>query len=123
MTYTLSGEGSGSINFGAAENSQLVSGTKVLYVSADGNLILGGSATGYDMLVGMKALAPGTGTNATASGDYFMAALEDEVDPTGSTTNLLDAYYGSRQCPGVRNGALSQPLPVAAIPGLRLYVR
>jgi len=95
VTYTLSGEGSGTINFGAATNSQLVSGTKVFYISADGNLVLGGSATGYDMLVGMKALAAGSGTNATASGDYFMAALEDEVDPTGSTTNLLDAYYGS----------------------------
>jgi len=95
VTYTLSGEGSGTINFGAAANSQLVSGTKVFYISADGNLVLGGSATGYDMLVGMKALAPGTGTNATASGDYFMAALEDEVDPTGFSTNLLDAYYGS----------------------------
>ncbi len=95
VTYALSGEGSGTINFGAATNSQLVSGTKVFYISADGNLVLGGSATGYDMLVGMKALAPGTGTNATASGDYFMTALEDEVDPTGATTNLLDAYYGS----------------------------
>jgi uncharacterized protein (TIGR03437 family) len=95
VTYTLSGEGSGTINFGAATNSQLVSGTKVFYVSADGNLVLGGSATGYDMLVGMKALPAGSGTNATASGDYFMAALEDQVDPTGSFTNLLDAYYGS----------------------------
>ena len=95
VTYALSGEGNGTINFGAAANSQLVSGSKVFYISADGNLVLGGSATGYDMLVGMKALAAGTGTNATASGDYFMAALEDEVDPTGETTNLLDAYYGS----------------------------
>jgi uncharacterized protein (TIGR03437 family) len=95
VSYALSGEGSGTINFGAAANSQLVSGTKVFYISADGNLVLGGSATGYDMLVGMKALAPGTGTNATASGDYFMTALEDEVDPTGASTNLLDAYYGS----------------------------
>ncbi len=95
MTYALSGEGSGTINFGAAANSQLVSGTKVFYISADGNLVLGGSATGYDMLVGIKALPPGTGTNATASGEYFTAALEDEVDPTGASTNLLDAYYGS----------------------------
>jgi uncharacterized protein (TIGR03437 family) len=95
VTYALSGEGSGTINFGAAANSQLVSGTKLFYISADGNLVLGGSATGYDMLVGMRALAPGTGTNATASGDYFMAALEDDVDPTGASTNLLDAYYGS----------------------------
>ncbi len=95
VTYTLSGEGSGTINFGAAANSQLVSGAKVLYVSADGNLVLGGSATGYDMLVGMKALAPGTGTNATASGEYFIAALEDQVDPTGGSVNELDAYYGS----------------------------
>lgn len=95
VTYTLSGEGSGTINLGAATNSQLVSGTKVFYISADGNLVLGGSATGYDMLVGMKALAPGTGTNATASGDYFMAALEDQVDSTGTSTNLVDAYYGS----------------------------
>ena len=95
VTYTLSGEGSGTINFGAATNSQLLSGAKVLYVSADGNLVLGGSATGYDMLIGIKALAPGTGTNATASGEYFSAALEDEVDTTGASTNLLDASYGS----------------------------
>ncbi len=95
VTYALSGEGSGTINFGAAANSQLVSGAKVFYISADGNLVLGGSATGYDMLVGIKALTPGTGTNATASGEYFTAALEDEVDPTGASTNLLDAYYGS----------------------------
>jgi uncharacterized protein (TIGR03437 family) len=100
VTYALSGEGSGTINFGAPANSQLVSGTKVFYISADGNLVLGGSATGYDMLVGMKALPPGTGTNATASGDYFIAALEDEVDPTGATTNLLDAYYGSTNALG-----------------------
>lgn len=99
-TYTLSGEGSGTINFGSAANSQLVSGAKQFYISADGNLVLGGSATGYDMLVGMKALAPGTGTNATASGDYFMAALEDQVDPTGQSTNLVDAYYGSANALG-----------------------
>ncbi len=95
VNYTLAGEGSGTINFGAAANSQLVSGSKVFYISADGNIILGGSATGYDMIVGIKALPAGTGTNATANGDYFMAALEDEVDPTGQFTNLADAYYGS----------------------------
>jgi uncharacterized protein (TIGR03437 family) len=95
VTYNLAGEGKGTINFGAAANSQLVSGTKVFYISADGNIILGGSATGYDMIVGIKALPAGTGTNATANGEYFMAALEDQVDTTGEFTNLVDGYYGS----------------------------
>ena len=94
VTYTLSGNGSGTINFGPAANTQLVSGIKTLYLSADGNIILGGSPTGYDMLVGIRALSS-TGSDATANSEYFMTALEDTVDPTGQTTNLIDAFYGS----------------------------
>jgi uncharacterized protein (TIGR03437 family) len=96
VTYSLSGEGSGTITFGAAASSQLVSGSKTLYISADGNIIMGGSPTGFDMLVGIRSLT-GPASNATAANHYYMTALEDEVDTTGQTVNLIDAYYGSLQ--------------------------
>ena len=43
VTYTLSGAGSGMVTFGTASSTQLISGAKTFYVSADGNIILGGN--------------------------------------------------------------------------------
>jgi uncharacterized protein (TIGR03437 family) len=99
VTYSLSSAGNGTINFGAAATSQLVSGTKTFYISADGNIIVGGSPTGFDMLVGIRALTS-PATNATANQLYYMGALEDMVDPTGQTTNSIDAFYGSENANG-----------------------
>ena len=99
VTYSLSSGGVGTINFGTANSSQLVSGTKSFYISADGNIILGGSPTGYDMLVGIRAFS-GTASNASANQLYYMGGLEDAVDPTGQTTNAIDAYYGSENANG-----------------------
>jgi len=99
VTYSLSAGGNGTINFGAAASSQLVSGTKTFYISADGNIILGGSSTDYDMLVGIRALT-GPASNATANQLYYMGGLEDQVDPTGQTTNSIDAFYGSENANG-----------------------
>jgi len=98
-TYSLAGGGTGTINFGAAASSQLVSGTKTFYISADGSIILGGSPTGYDMLVGIQSLV-GAASNATANQLYYMAGLENAVDPTGQTTNMIDAFYGSENATG-----------------------
>jgi uncharacterized protein (TIGR03437 family) len=99
VTYSLSSSGNGTINFGAAANSQLVSGTKAFYISTDGNIILGGSPTGYDMLVGIRSLTS-PASNATANQLYYMAGLEDAVDPTGQSTNAIDAFYGSENANG-----------------------
>jgi len=72
-TYTLAADGTGSINLGSS--STLVGGSKTLYVSADGNLILGGStATGsHDFLIGIKAVA--NASAASWSGNFWAAGL------------------------------------------------
>jgi len=94
VTYSLSGEGSGTIDFGAAQSSQLVSGSKTFYISADGNIVLGGSPGGFDVLVGIRSLT-GTASNATENGIYYMGALEEQIDTTGQSANSIDAFYGS----------------------------
>lgn len=98
VTYSLSNGGTGSVNFGAVSESELVSGMKSFYISADGNIVLGGSATGYDMLVGIRALT-GSASNATASGEYYMGAFENTIGTSNSPT-AIDAYYGSVNATG-----------------------
>ncbi len=94
VTYTLSGEGSGVVTFGSAAATQLISGAKTFYLSADGNIILGGNPAGYDLMVGIRALT-GAATNATAGGEYYVAALEDFVTTGAATTHSIDGFYGS----------------------------
>jgi uncharacterized protein (TIGR03437 family) len=74
-TYTLNSDGTGTASFGAASNTALLSGSRALYLSADGNVILGGSTTAgsHDILIGVKA-ASGV-SNSTWSGNYWSAGL------------------------------------------------
>jgi uncharacterized protein (TIGR03437 family) len=73
-TYSLNPDGSGTANFGAPSATALLSDTKTLFVSASGSVILGGSTTAPDILVGVKAMA-GTASKASWSGDYWGAGL------------------------------------------------
>ncbi len=90
-TYTLTGTTGGTLNLPGTSGSTglIISGSKLLYVSADGNYILGGSAAGSDMIFGFRAPS-GTSSNAMLSGTYFMGGMESEVQ-----TGFLDAFYGS----------------------------
>ena len=92
-TYSLSGTAGGTITFPGESNSQneIVSGSKVLYVSADGNYVIGGAAGGSDILFGFRAPSK-TSSNSALNGTYFTAGMED-VLPT--ELNFLDAFYGS----------------------------
>jgi uncharacterized protein (TIGR03437 family) len=92
-TYALSGAAGGTVTFpGSSDNqTEIVSGAKVLYVSADGNWFVGGSATGSDMLFGFRAPS-GTSSNSLLNGTYFTTGMEDG-EPTSE--NFLDAFYGS----------------------------
>ncbi|MGA2881318.1 MAG: hypothetical protein ABSG13_20405 [Bryobacteraceae bacterium] len=103
-TYALSGTAGGTLTFPAdsGDQTQIVSGAKVLYVSADGNWFVGGSATGSDMLFGFRAPS-GTSSNSLLNGTYFTAGMEDLL-PT--SLNFLDAFYGSINTSG--NGTLIQ---------------
>lgn len=83
---------------GTTSATAMFTGTKTLYLSADGNFILGWTPTGYDIFFGVKALAV-TGTNSISQGLYFNAALEDSPDGNGT-----DSYYGSINNSGDSNG-------------------
>ncbi len=71
---------------GTTAANALLTGTRTMYVSADGNFVLGWTATGYDIFFGVKALAT-QATNMTSQGLYFTSALEDGFGG-------VDSYYG-----------------------------
>jgi uncharacterized protein (TIGR03437 family) len=108
-TYTMAADGTGSAFFGGASNLALVSGNRTLYVSADGNMILGGStaAGGHDILIGVKAVTGAS--NATWNGDFWGASLRFDA-------NGLTGFVGSATTRGTgkliwtkRQKAFGQP--------------
>ena len=74
-TYGMSADGSGTASFGTASNAALLSGNRVIYVSASGNVLLGGStaAGSHDILIGVRAAAGAS--IATWNGDFWAAGL------------------------------------------------
>jgi uncharacterized protein (TIGR03437 family) len=104
-TYAFTGAAGGTVTFPGSSNSEteIVSGTKVLYASADGNWFVGGSATGSDMFFGFRAPS-GTSSNSLLSGTYFTAGMEDYL--AGGSPYFLDAFYGS-----INTGAAGTLIP------------
>jgi uncharacterized protein (TIGR03437 family) len=101
-TYTLSSNGSGTLTLptSGSATSQLITGNKTLYTTSDGSLVLGGSANGYDMILGVKALT-GSASAATFQGLYFTGGLE--LDNTGgdlANSSQLQGYSGSIKADG-----------------------
>jgi uncharacterized protein (TIGR03437 family) len=70
-TYVLNADGTGTATFGSASATALLSGSRTMYVSASGNVILGGS--GQDIFVGVKAAA--NTTTSSWNGDFWGAGL------------------------------------------------
>lgn len=98
-TYSLSGTTGGTMTIplagSATSDTQILSGSKALYVSADGNYILGGSTNGSDIIFGFRA-PTGTSSNAMLYGTYFMTGMENYG-------GYLDAFYGSINTKGDGN--------------------
>ncbi len=100
VSYSFS-QAAGSLIFPLASgtaDAQLLSGTKTLYISADGNLLLGGSPNGFDMFVGIRATP--AGTQPRIAGTFYIAGLEQ--DATTLSAPAIDAFYGSLN--GTDNG-------------------
>ena len=74
-TYTMGADGAGTVNAGPDDYTQLLSGSRTLYLSASGNILLGGStaADGHGIMIGVKSL-PGA-TNSSWNGTYWGAGL------------------------------------------------
>jgi uncharacterized protein (TIGR03437 family) len=76
-TYVMNNDGTGTVSLGTASTSVLLSGSRTIYVSADGNLVIGGSLTAgsHDFLIGVKAM---TGVSSATwngnNGQNFWAA-------------------------------------------------
>jgi uncharacterized protein (TIGR03437 family) len=101
VTYSLSGT-TGTINFGAAASNQLIGGTQSFFVSADGNLLVGGSPGGYDLLLASPVISSVSDT--AFQGFYFLGGLEaDNSVWTSQAQSLPDAFYGSVNSTGQGN--------------------
>jgi uncharacterized protein (TIGR03437 family) len=102
-TYNLTGTGSGTMTLpipggtGAADQ-RLIGGEKVMYASADGELLLGGSANGHDLIIAFKA--PTTGSNSLYNGTYINASLLTDPGPDA----LMWSTYGSSRTNGGNTG-------------------
>lgn len=99
-TYTLSST-AGTLTFptGSAGANQLVSGSKQFFLSADGNVLVGGATNGYDMIVGIKAIQ-GVATNANFYGTYFTAGTDSDLSGAAQDSYYIDGYYGSLNANG-----------------------
>jgi len=83
---TLSFGGSGPL--GA---KTLIAGDVLCYLSADGNFFFGGSASGWDLMVGVRAF-PGAVPLDALSGKYYQAGAD--VTPVAGFDSLA-TYYGA----------------------------
>src|ERR1035441_9436719 len=74
-TYTMGADGAGTVNAGPDDYTQLLSGSRTLYLSASGNILLGGAtvADGHGIMIGVKSL-PGA-ANSSWNGTYWGAGL------------------------------------------------
>lgn len=93
--YTVSANGSGALNLpapgGVSTDNQLVAGKKTLYVSPDGSFFIAGSVSGYDLILGVKALAA-NGTSGL-QGLYFTGVLQNLTD--GSAGGGIYSSWGA----------------------------
>jgi uncharacterized protein (TIGR03437 family) len=95
-TYTMGPDGTGSATFGAASTAVLLSGSRTVYLSADGNTLLGGStaAGAHDFFLAVKA---DTGAaNTTWNADFWGAGLR-------SDSSLALGWAGSVSARGLGN--------------------
>jgi uncharacterized protein (TIGR03437 family) len=90
-TYTVTG-GTATLNFGAKNATDLVSGPLQMFTSPDGQLIFGGAANGWDMFVGIRTPAS---ASTAYDGLYYQAGINVDRIALPAGTAVLDSYYGS----------------------------
>ena len=87
-TYSIA---NGALTLGFGGSGALISGNALCYLTPDGNFFFGGSATGFDMIVGVRALA-GNAAPDVLKGLYYQAGA-DVTPAKGFGT--LSTYYGA----------------------------
>ena len=95
-SYSLTSDGSGTATFplpsGGSALSQLLSGTRQIFVSSDSNFLIGGSTApgGHDLLIGSKAFS-GTANTGSLRNLYFAAGLQLTPNRPGSYSGAANA--------------------------------
>ncbi len=101
-TYQVNGDSSVTLTLqapvGVAAADSLFLGTRTMFVSADGNFVLGWNPSGFDIFVGIQVPAQ-PATQSNTQGLYFIGGLEDS--PAGAG---VDSFYGSISGSGDSNG-------------------
>jgi len=105
VTYSLSGS-AGTVNFGASSQSQLISGTKNISVSADGNVIVGGAPDGFDFFIAVRSMS--AASNGSANGVYYVSGMSEFA--TSNLPFVLSGYSGSANSTGSGTALLHQRL-------------
>src|SRR5205823_7655270 len=107
-TFTLNADGTGTASFGAASSSQLVSGSKNIFLSADGSVVIGGSpATGsHDFLIGVKAVSGAS--NASLNNNFCAAGLRADGGAVYGYSGSLAARGAGKVTWSRREKALAQ---------------
>jgi len=109
VTYSITAaNGSGTITFPTAATplATLASGQKILYVSSDGNLLLGGDPNGFDLIVGVRSNS-GAASNSMFQGTYYSAGLENDASGVANGNNNIDSFYGSTLGLGVQGASVA----------------
>jgi uncharacterized protein (TIGR03437 family) len=90
-TYTMGADGTGTATFGTASTAALLSGARTLYVSADGNTLLGGStaAGSHDFFIAVKAAAGAN--NGGWNADFWATGLRSDASGALGYTGAVSA--------------------------------
>ncbi len=92
-TYTMGADGVGSLSVGAASNAQLLSGNRTIYLSASGNILLGGSSAGggHDIVIGVKPLSGATNARWNSPTPVWGAGLRVDFSAVSGYSGSLAA--------------------------------
>jgi uncharacterized protein (TIGR03437 family) len=102
-TYTMATDGTATAAFGTVSLSSLLSGTRTVYISKDGNVLVGGSTANgsHDIFVAVKGTSAASNSLWTASPGYWGAGLRrDATGVTGYAGSEINGGTGTSGGPG-----------------------
>ena len=117
-TYTANADGTGTLTFGTSSTAQLLSGSKNLYVSADGTVFLAGStASGsHDFVIGVQATSGVTNAswNVSNGRNFWGAGLRSAP----GTSSAALGYAGALTAGGTGNATWTKRMKAVSVGNL-----
>jgi len=106
-TYNFAADGGATLTIplpsGVSTGNAMFAGSRLMYVSSDGNYVLGWTPNGYDIFFGVRALTV-PGAASLFQGQYFLGNLSDEPLVVSGTTIKsgcgAESFWGSENAVG-----------------------